>query len=220
LPSGRTRICSGEAGTGRLPPTASARFSGARPQSGSGTLAFFEAAIGITAPGPCVSNVNNTLEENEGVNPALNSPNAIFPYSVGDFIAQSQHSAKCLNTSCTANSSGVICTFVPQDNFFFCNVHGTMALGQINGVSPISGSGKSEVINPAFDPTFDRTLFDVVPYDPATTDHIPGASSPVGGLNLAAIFGASGYDCSNSKATTDIKNYGVIPLGAACGATS
>jgi hypothetical protein len=191
------------------------------PQSGSGTLSFFEAAIGVTTPGPCVSNGNppNTLEENEGVDPVLQTPNAIFPYSVGDFIAQSQHSAKCLLSTCKANSSGVICTHVPQDNFFFCNVHGTMKLGQINGISPISGSGKNEVINPAFPSTFDRTLFDVVPFDPATSDHIPGASSPVGGLNLQVIFSASGFDCTNATAKTDIKNYGFIPLST-CGATS
>jgi ABC-type phosphate transport system substrate-binding protein len=190
------------------------------PQSGSGTLSFWETAIGVTTPGPCVSNANNTLEENEGVNPVLNNPGTIFIFSVGDFIAQSQHSAKCLNTACTANSSGVVCTHVPQDNFFFCNEHGTMREGQINGVSPISGTGKKEVINPAFDHTFDRTLFDVVPFDGGTTDHIPGATSPVGGLNLEVIFGASGFDCHSATATTDIKNYGFVPLGGACGTTS
>ena len=190
------------------------------PQSGSGTLSFWETAIGVPTPGSCVSNANNTLEENEGVNPVLNNPGAIFIFSVGDYIAQTQHSAKCLNSGCTANSSGVICTHVPQDNFYFCNVHGTEALGQINGVKAISGSGKSEVINSAFDHTFDRTLFDVVPFDPATTDHIPGATSPVGGLNLEAIFSASGFDCSSSTATTDIKNYGFVPLGGACGGTN
>src|SRR5215469_8985804 len=39
------------------------------PQSGSGTLSFFLAAIGVTTPGPCVSDNGNTLEENEGVDP-------------------------------------------------------------------------------------------------------------------------------------------------------
>jgi ABC-type phosphate transport system substrate-binding protein len=190
------------------------------PQSGSGTLAFFEAAIGITTPGPCVSNVNNTLEENEGVNPALNSPNAIFPYSVGDFIAQTQHSAKCLNTACTANSSGVLCNHTPDFNQFFCNVHGTMALGEINGVSPTTGSGASEKINTAFPSTFDRILYNVVPFDGSTTDHIPGSESGApGGENLSGIFSNSGYDCGNATAKADIANYGFLTLGS-CGATS
>lgn len=190
------------------------------PQTGSGTLAFWENAIGVTTPGPCVSNDNNQLEENEGVNPVLNNPGTIFIFSVGDFIAQTQHSAKCLNATCVGNSSGVVCKHLPQDNFFFCNEHGTESLGEINGVKPIKGTGKSEVINPSFDHTFDRTLFDVVPYDPATTNHIPGASSPVGGLNLQAIFSNSGFYCTSSTAQTDVKHYGFVPLGSACGATS
>ncbi len=33
------------------------------PQSGAGTLTFWLAAIGVTTPGPCVSNDNNTLEQ-------------------------------------------------------------------------------------------------------------------------------------------------------------
>ena len=37
-------------------------------------------------------------------------------------------------------------------------------------------------------------------------------------MNLEAIFGASGFTCSNAKAKTDLKNYGflVTPL---CGVT-
>jgi hypothetical protein len=189
------------------------------PQSGSGTLSFWETAIGVTTPGPCVSNDNNTLEENEGVNPVLNNPGTIYIFSVGDYIAQSEHSAKCLNATCVGNSSGVVCNHVPEDNFFFCNEHGTMKLGEINGTKPISGSGKSEKINPSFDPTFDRTLYNVVPYDSSTSDHIPGASSPVGGLDLEAIFGASGFDCSNSTAKADVTHYGFVNLST-CGATN
>jgi ABC-type phosphate transport system substrate-binding protein len=188
------------------------------PQSGSGTLSFWLAAIGVTTPGPCVSNDNNTLEENEGVNPVLNNPGGIFIYSVGDYIAQTQHSATCLNSGCTANTNGVICTHIPSKNQFFCNVHGSESLGEINGVAPISGSGSTETINLSFPSTFDRTLFNVVPYDPATTDHIPGASSPVGGVNEEPIFGASGYDCGSAGSTL-IKAYGFLPL-ATCGATS
>jgi hypothetical protein len=121
------------------------------PQDGSGTLSFWETALGIT-PGPCVSNVNNTLEENEGVNKVLQSPNAIFIYSVGDFIAQSQHSATCVRHSatdlkagnaCKPNTSGVVCVHVPGKNWFFCDEHGTMKLGAISGVSPTVGKGAS-----------------------------------------------------------------------------
>ena len=71
----------------------------------------------------------------------------------------------------------------------------------------------------AFPSTFDRTLFNVVPYDPATTDHIPGATSPVGGVNLEQLFGATGYDCTSTTAKTDIKDYGFLTI-ATCGSTS
>ena len=159
------------------------------PQSGSGTLSAWMTAIGVTTPGPCVSNVNNTLEENEGVNPALQTPEAIFPYSIGDYISQADHSAVCVNkTTCTANSSGVICKPAPGKNPFSCDIHGTMVLKEINGIKPTTGSGTRTVINSAFPSTFGRTLFDVVPYDPSTADHIPGATNPVGGVNLEKIF--------------------------------
>ena len=189
------------------------------PQNGSGTLSFWETALGIT-PGPCVSNAGNTLEENEGVNPVLNNPGAIFIYSVGDYIAQKFHADKCLKTACTANASGVICKKTPDKVQFWCDVHGTMTPGKINGIAPTTGSGGSTKINPAFPATFDRTLFNVVPFDPATSDHIPGASSPVGGLPLKGIFGAGGYDCANATAKADITKYGFVTLGLNCGTTS
>ena len=194
------------------------------PQSGSGTLSFFLAAIGVTTPGPCVSNVGNTLEENEGDNAALNNPGAIFIYSVGDWIAQTFHAPKCVKAGCTA-SNGVVCKKTPNLDQFWCNVtgagttQGTEVLGQINGIAPTTGSGKSTVINSAFPATFDRTLFDVVPFDPNTADHIPGASSPVGGLNLEGIFGASGYYCTNATAKKDVTNYGFVNIGT-CGSTN
>jgi len=196
------------------------------PQAGSGTLSFFLAAIGVTTPGPCVSNVNNTLEENEGTNSALNNPGAIFIYSVGDWIAQSFHAPACVSkTTCKANASGVICKKIPGMDQFWCNIsgkgtpQGAEVLGQINGVAPTTGSGKGTKINPAFPATFDRTLYNVVPFDPGTSDHIPGASSPVGGLPLAPIFSKGGFDCTSSAAKTDITNYGFVNLSN-CGATN
>ena len=194
------------------------------PQAGSGTLSFWETALGIT-PGPCVSDDGGLLEENEGVNKVLQSPNAIFIYSVGDWIAQVQHSAKCINTNvkagtaCSPNKSGVVCVHVPSKNWFSCDLHGTMRLGAISGVSPTVGKGASQKINPKFPSTFDRTLFNVVPFDTATKDHIPGKTKPVGGVNLEPIFSASGFDCG-AKGSADIRNYGFVPLGSNCGKTS
>ena len=195
------------------------------PQSGSGTLTFFLAAIGVTTPGPCVStgNPTNTLEENEGDNSVLNNPGAIFIYSVGDWIAQKFHSPACTHAGCT----GTIPPCSPQKgkNEFGCNVdgagttQGAEKLGQINGTKPTTGSGAGTKINPAFDATFDRTLYEVVPYDANTSDHIPGGTNPVGGVNLEKIFGATGWACTNGTAKLDIKNYGFEPIGS-CGSTS
>ena len=50
-------------------------------------------------------------------------------------------------------------------------------------------------------------------------DHIPGATSPVGGVNLEQVFGATGYDCTNAAAKSDITHYGFLTI-ATCGATS
>ena len=50
------------------------------PQTGSGTRAFWLTALGngtAITPGSCVSDVSGTLEENEGVNPALAGPDTI-----------------------------------------------------------------------------------------------------------------------------------------------
>jgi ABC-type phosphate transport system substrate-binding protein len=189
------------------------------PQSGSGTRSFFLSAIGVATPGSCVSDDNGKLEENEGVNPVLNDPDAIFPYSIGKYIAEKFHSATCLNSTCTPNSSGIACNPSGHQNLFGCNTHGTMVLKKINGVAPTTGSGTGTVINSSFPAAFQRILFEVVPYDPATSDHIPGAEAGApGGVNLEPLFGASGFVCTNTTAKADLKNYGflVTPL---CGVT-
>ena len=59
------------------------------PQISSGTYSFFIKKLGITLQGGCV---NVALEENQGLSKQFNSPNAIFIYSVADWIAQKYHS--------------------------------------------------------------------------------------------------------------------------------
>jgi ABC-type phosphate transport system substrate-binding protein len=183
------------------------------PQTGSGTRAFFLTALGngtAITPGSCVSDNGGTLEENEGVNPVLAGPQTIFPYSIGKYIAERYHSAKCLNSGCTPNSSGVVCTPTASQNQFGCNTRGSMNLKQIGGVAPTTGAGGSTVINSSFPATFQRTLYDVVKYSTTTTDHIPS--------NMESLFGASGWICTNSTAHTQLKHYGFL-LHATCGLT-
>jgi hypothetical protein len=190
------------------------------PQTGSGTAAEFLAAIGLTSPGPCVSNEGNELQDGDGANPQLNTPEAIYPYSVGQYIAQQYRSAKCRNSSCMPNSKGVTCIPGKTQNLFGCDARGTMVLGQIDGVSPTTGTGTNTMINPSFPASFERILYDVVPYDPSTADHIPGPESGArGGVDLEKIFGATGWACTSPAARTDIKNYGFVPIST-CGSAA
>jgi ABC-type phosphate transport system substrate-binding protein len=179
------------------------------PQSGSGTRSFFLSAIGVTAPGPCVSDGGGKLEENEGVNPLLVNVNAIFPYSIGKFIAEAFHSAKCLNRRCTP-VAGVVCRPRAGQNLFGCDTHGSMVLHPINFTPPTIGSGKNTKINPGFIHQFTRTLFEVVRFATNTGDHIPAYLEP--------FFGARGWVCTNRTARADLLNYGFVVLST-CGHT-
>jgi|SRR5215472_7112818 len=183
---------------------ANAPINAQLPQTSSGTRAFFLKAIGVATPGPCV---NSTAEENEGVNPVLQGPNVIFPYSVGKFIAEKFHSAKCLNTSCTPNASGVICIPKTGQNVFGCDTHGTMVLRNVNGTVPTSGTGAKTVINSTFDPNYMRTIYDVVRYSTSTADHIPASLEKIFASSTAAV---KGWACTSSRAKTDLRNYGFL----------
>jgi ABC-type phosphate transport system substrate-binding protein len=182
------------------------------PQNGSGTRSFFLGAIGLTAPGSCVStsatqqgaagNGANTLEENEGVDPSLNTntANVIFPYSVGKWIAQKFHSASCGTIAqCFANETN--CHPTSTQNKFGCNLHGTMVLNKLNGTAPTVGTGLKTKINPLFTATFTRLLFEVV--------NAPAGTVPAA---LKSYFGPTGFTCNSTAATRDLHNYGFLAL--------
>jgi ABC-type phosphate transport system substrate-binding protein len=169
------------------------------PQTSSGTRAFFLKAIGLVNPGPCV---NSTAEENEGINPVLKGPNTIFPYSIGKYIAEKFHSAKCLNSTCTGSPA---CHPTSTQNRFGCDTHGHMVLRKINGGAPTTGTGTKTVINAKFPANFVRTIFDVVRWA-STADNIP--------KYLDKFFGPAkrnGWVCSNKTAHQDMINYGFLP---------
>jgi ABC-type phosphate transport system substrate-binding protein len=199
------------------------------PQSASGTRKFFLTQIGLpNTASSCVSTSNtlqgaagntaNNLEENEGVDPSLNfnTANVIFPFSVGKWIAQRYHSASCGTASnCFKNESA--CTPTSGQNLFGCNLHGTMNINGVTNTSnvvtpPTVGTGKSSTINPNFDPTLTRLLFEVV------NNPTPGSGFGIP-ANLAPVFGPTGFTCTSSTAKTDLKNYGflVLPNGASAG---
>jgi len=170
------------------------------PQTSSGTRAFFLKAIGLATAGPCVT---STAEENDGIDPVLAGPNTIFPYSIGKFIAEKFHSAKCLNAAtCTGSPA---CKPTKTQNKFGCDTHGTMVLRSINGTKPTTGTGTKTVINAHFSANFIRTVFDVVRWA-STKDNIP--------TYLDKFFGSAkrgGWACSNKTAHQDLINYGFLP---------
>jgi hypothetical protein len=169
------------------------------PQTSSGTRAFFLAAIGVSTPGSCV---NSTAEENEGVDPVLKGPDVIFPYSIGKYIAEKFHSAKCVKSDCTGSPA---CHPSKTQNRFGCDSHGSMVLRDINGTKPTTGSGTKTVINAHFSAKFVRTVYVVVRWA-STKDNIPS--------HLEPFFAAAknhGWVCSNASAKTDLINYGFLP---------
>lgn len=188
------------------------------PQSGSGTRSFFLTAIGITSgvPGTCVSDgatkkvPAGTIEENEGVNALLNKdkPDTIFPYSIGKYIAERYHSAKCLNHFCRP-VNGVTCKPSKTQNQFGCNNHGTMVLNEINKTAPtkpfpLPKSG-SPTVNPKFSKLFTRSLFIVVPFPKKKqTNGIPNYLLP--------FFGPKGFTCS-AAAKPILQDYGFVVFG-------
>jgi len=151
----------------------------------------------------------NTLEENEGVDPSLNTnkANVIFPFSVGKWIAEKFHSASCGTiANCFAHPTS--CTPTGGQNVFGCNTHGTMVLNSINGTAPTTGTGGQTVINSGFTSTFSRLLYAVV--------NAPQGTVPSG---LAKYFGPKGFICTSTKAKNHLKKYGflVLPNGSGPG---
>ncbi|SRR5216683_4131476 len=194
--------------------TSTATINPVLPQSGSGTRAFFLSAIGVASPGTCVN--ATTPEENEGTATVLNDANAIFPYSVADFIAQVYHSS----------GSGA--------NKFGTDVHGVLTLNEASATTggtvvaptsvwPLPAPPASVTINSGFVPNFIRVVSDVV------RNASPIAVPPAPQLYtiptyLVPFFGtksAGGWVCGsgNTTATTDITNYGFL-TSFGCGGTS
>lgn len=191
------------------------------PQAGSGTRSFWLKVLGITAPGSCVdsskgeSSTNpppngNLPEENEGVNKFLQPSNVIFPFSIGKYLAETEHSATCLNKKCTP-VNGVVCKPTKTQNRFGCNTHGAMILHPIFRASPVAGKGANQTINPKFPATFLRFVYVVVRWA-KTKDHIPGY--------LEALFGSHGWMCASKAAHKDMVNYGFLPSPLLCGTTN
>ncbi len=181
------------------------------PQAGSGTLSFWmTTALGLTSTSEPTCGAAASLptakqpEENEGTNKIFlkggkPDPNVIYPFSVGDYVAEVYHSKVCGKSP------------KKGQNKFGCDQQGVLFLDGISGVAPLKKVGKSFQTNPAWNKTpFHRFIYDVVPYYGKTANHV----SP----KLAKFFGKTGNFCAGAQKKVLIA-YGFEPT-LACGFTS
>lgn len=181
------------------------------PQAGSGTLSFWmTTALGLTstAEPTCGTAKNLTTdqqpEENEGLSKVFlkngkPNPNVIFPFSIGAWVAQQYHSAKCGKKPSKTQ------------NMFGCNENGVLNLNGIKGIAPtVKGKGRhaAPVTNPRFPAPFNRFLYAVVRYSTTPSNHIPSY--------LNGLLGKRGYFCKQTKVVTA---YGFEPTPL-CGLTN
>jgi hypothetical protein len=178
------------------------------PQSGSGWRTRWLADLGITTPGSCVVNGSNSsgeIEANTGLSTAneaqFTSVDDIFPYSIGDYIAQGTE----------IDGVGGHATSIWG--------HGDLELHEITNSSGVveapttTNSDGQPVINASFPADFLSPL-NVVVRNAGT------ASDPVIPSYLLPIFGPDGWICTNVTAQADIASYGFLNLGKSCGAVT
>jgi hypothetical protein len=214
---------SSPAGTASTPSPVPAPIVPVLPANGSGTRATFLLALGggttPLTPGICVVNGTDSsghaIEENTGVTAGNASEfgtasapkvDAVFPYSIGDYIGQGP----------AANGVGGHASSIWA--------HGPLAVRAMTDTSnvvqqPTSTNTSSQtIINPNYPSSMRRTLFNVVRNGGTATAPAWPTSPAYEATALPAIFGASGWICTNATAKADIISYGFANLGRNCGA--
>ena len=187
------------------------------PDTSSGTRAFWLTALGggttPIKPGGCVGDDHNLLQDNSGTAPVLDSPEAIVPYSVADYLAQVYHDAPCINPSCTGSPP---CTPAAGQDMFGCDQHGVLRLGEIGGSKPVlpwpppAPPCTGCAINPRFATLFQRLVY-VVVRDASTPDNIPAYLEPFFSAKTAS---PPGFVCTAATALKDDTAYGFLHVSA------
>jgi hypothetical protein len=193
------------------------------PQSGSGIRTEFLLTLGggttPLTPGSCVVNgtdaSDNPIEGYTGVGTGnanefgtTTAPNvdAVFPYSVGDYIAQGPAANGVgghANNSIWARGPLVLHDMTTDG-------------GTLEAPTTTNSSGQV-VINQNFEPQLQHVLYNVV-HNGGTAAAPAFPSSPSYEANaLPAIFGPHGWICKNATAQADLVSYGFFSLGANCG---
>jgi ABC-type phosphate transport system substrate-binding protein len=211
------------------------------PQTAAGIRSTFLTILGggttpIT-PGACVSDgatsqfPDGTIQQNEAQDPVLNSAQAIFIYSVADYVTQGYHSAACTSGCDGTVSDNPVCAPAGSENKFGCNLTSTgagqppvLTLGKISNKIPTTpfplpaqptppAINNGVHVNGKFDTPFLDHVYDVVRYG-SSSDPIPGY--------LQAIFNPAsastkGWICGSATGEKDIKAYGFIYQATLCG---
>ena len=114
------------------------------PQTGSGTRKFWvETVLGLTDSTVVGSNLNNTLQENNGT--FVTGLGDIVPFSVASYISQANHAA-------IASASLAPVT----------ERRGSIALVNVGSTKPIAVEAGKTVLNTSYLPALKRTVYNVV----------------------------------------------------------
>jgi hypothetical protein len=150
-----------------------------------------------------------------------NSEDVVYPYSVGDWIAQ----GTAVKGNGKAGTTGSATVGGHASSIWG---HGDITLGET--VSPSTGdpvaptatnSNNQPIINTGFSSQFTRTLYVVVRNGFSDPTKATDASWPTlawESAGLQAAFGPSGFTCTSETAQADDISYGFTLLGANCGA--
>jgi ABC-type phosphate transport system substrate-binding protein len=188
------------------------------PQTGSGSRATWLLQLGITVTDePCWQNgtvvihgVTTVIEENTGLSAGniaqftkpqkfpdgktIAAQDDIFPYSIGDWIAQDKL------------THGVGGHATPIWG------HGNMVQGRTSNEVAVRVNAKGQpVINPLFPSAFVRILFGVVRNGCIGTSSSSAClpkTPTYEAVGLKAFFGPKGWICTNRTAAADIVSYG------------
>ena len=212
------------------------------PQTASGTRSFFLTALGggttpIT-PGACVSDgattafPDGTIQENEGQDSSLNSAQAIFPYSVADYVAQGYHDAACTSGCGGTVSDNPACKPAGSENKFGCNETTTgpgkkpvLTLEKIGGTAPTKpfplpaepappAINSKVSVTSGFSAPFQRHVYIVTRFGSSASNPIPSYLQKV--FNPASAS-TKGWVCGSTTGPADIRAYGFLYQSSLCG---
>jgi ABC-type phosphate transport system substrate-binding protein len=150
-----------------------------------------------------------------------NSEDVIYPYSIGDWIAQ----GSAVTGTGTHGTAGAATVGGHASSIWG---HGDITLADT--VNPATGDAEAPtstnvdhqpVINPSFSSQFQRTLYVVVRNgfsDPTSSSNASWPTLAWESAGLQAAFGPTGFTCKNATAQSDEVSYGFGLLGANCGA--